>query len=173
MCNCSGENKYEIVNELANNKPLMKELTKILQNKEYANDIIQDIFLQMLEKEPTNKLISLCKNNEMKFFLISIIKNQQNNKNSIYKKYLDFDYKFFELEQQNEKQIDYIKFDNIVKKELKKLSIYQQEIFNLVVNSDKTYKQLEKKVNIKDYSIKYTFAQVKKILQKKLKAYDF
>lgn len=75
-CICSGDSINDIITQLASNKSLNNELKKIMHNVDYADDIIQDLYIQLLTKEKSNDIIRLCKENKLKGKLITIVKNR-------------------------------------------------------------------------------------------------
>ncbi len=176
MCRCSGTTN-QIVSQLASDKKLVAEL-KLINNYEYNKDVLQDIWLQLLET-PETKLQDLCNNNKMKFYLISIIlrkfgtndaRNNQKYKTNtqLYEGQLENSIQQYD-EQNNGSEWNITAINDIVKIELLKISHYDKTIFELVVNSNKTFKQLEEQINIKAYNIFNSFDKTRKRLRLKIK----
>lgn len=186
MCNCTGNTALDIVAQLANNTKLVTEL-KAIHVAEYTNDMMNDIWLYLLESVSNEKLSKLCKDNQIKFFLIKIITNQVYSKKSDtavkYRnpfnylrntdRYVSPDVIRDIMGHVNEKDIDYTTFNKKVEEELAKLHFYDREIFIHVINSDKTYKELSKELKIADYNIGHTYRKVCEILRIKMKSYNF
>jgi len=180
MCKCSGTTN-QIVKQLANDKKLMNELKKI-HNEEYIEDIIQDIFLQFLEKEDETKLQRLCAENQMKFFIIGILIRQSQSKKTTknYKQLHSYNLNLDIVEDEYTQfkaipdGIDWNteEVSRIVEKELAKLHFYDREIFELVIKEGLTFQELGKKINIKPNNIFYTFNKVRTKLRNKIKKID-
>ena len=67
----------------------------------YFDDLVQEIYLIILEYDD-NKIIKMYEQNQIKFFITRIIKNQSFSKNSpFYKKY-----KMYDQRQDNNKEIE-------------------------------------------------------------------
>lgn len=69
-------NSREIINELAKNCVVEKFVKKYtdFSNNPYIEDLVQDIYISLMEKE--NSFISdLYKKKELEFFIIKMIKN--------------------------------------------------------------------------------------------------
>lgn len=81
-----------IINELAKNKVVEKLVNKYneFSNNPYIEDLIQDIYISLMEKE--NSFIqNLYKKNELEFFIMKMIKNNlYSNTSPFYKKYQQF-----------------------------------------------------------------------------------
>ncbi len=182
---CSGDSVFDIVTQLASNKKLISEL-KGIYNFEYKEDVLQDIFLQIIEKEPKEKILALCKNNQMKYFLVNILKMQvmsptsKNNYN--YKNRLIGDNIRMKsiLMDDTGKEVDWdlnqlqewvnVELDKM-EKESGMRGKYNKIIFLKVVESDKTFKELEKEMNINRNNIFYTYNKVRKHLKETLKKF--
>lgn len=185
MCKCSGTTN-QIVSQLASDEKLMAMLYKLKGGKEYTQDIIQDIFLQMIEKEAEDKLQRLCAKNEMKFFLIACVSNQINkasnmtNQTKLARTYrpihtASYPVTIYEMlmTDKEDNLIDVIEFNKAVEEEIEKLHFYEKFIFKTVLASDKTFKELAKEINIKEYNIFYTYNKTKLKIRKKLKRKGF
>ncbi len=179
MCLCSGTSKNDIISQIAGNKKFINELKKI-SPKEYSEDVIQDLFLRFLEVEPEQKFVDLCKNNQMKFYIIRcLIRQMYPNKTKRYKSLNGYNMEAIDDEDYRLIDIPLIETDwntdaisNIVKKELDKMNFYDRQIFELVTYSGKTFKELSEQINIADYNIYYTFNKVRVKLRNKLKKID-
>lgn len=86
--------KSEIIEELFNNGTVEKIVYKLLSSSknrfDAPDDLIQDIYLLLLEKED-ELVISLYNKNQLGFYLLKIARNQLLSKNSpYYTKYIKF-----------------------------------------------------------------------------------
>lgn len=85
-------NSREIIKELAKNSVVEKLVRKYTDfaNNPYIEDLVQDIYVSLMEKE--NSFISdLYKKNELGFFIMKMIKNNlYSNTSPFYKKYQQF-----------------------------------------------------------------------------------
>lgn len=86
--------KSEIIEELFNNGTVEKIVYKLLSSSknrfDAPDDLIQDIYLLLLEKED-ELVISLYNKNQLGFYLLKIARNQLLSKNSpYYTKYIRF-----------------------------------------------------------------------------------
>lgn len=79
--------KYEIIDELSKDSTVEKIVYKLLpasKNRfDYPDDLVQDIYLLMLEKDD-NLIIDLYNKGELGFYLLKIAKNQLLSSNSPY-----------------------------------------------------------------------------------------
>lgn len=87
-------NKWEIVDELSRSNTVEKIIYKLLpasKNRfDCPDDLIQDIYLLLLEKED-ELVISLYNKGELGYYLLKIARNQLLSKNSpYYTKYIKF-----------------------------------------------------------------------------------
>lgn len=174
MC-CKPTSKMDIIRQLASNEQLLYELKNIHQ-AEYTDDVIQDIWLRFIECEDEDKLIKLCEQNQMKFYLIRILINQTRSNNSktnrTYKIKTEINPLTLINMTEETNNIDNELVQDIITSELNKLTFYDRRIFELVANSSKTFKELEQEIKIKNYNIFYTFNKVRLQLRKALKKYD-
>ena len=93
--------KNRIVNELAKNKVVETMCVNMGVEQSYFDDLVQEIYLIILEYDD-NKIIKMYEQNQIKFFITRIIKNQYFSKNStFYKKY-----KMYDQRQDNNKEIE-------------------------------------------------------------------
>lgn len=85
-------NSRNIINELAKNCVVEKFVKKYTDfaNNPYIEDLVQDIYVSLMEKE--NSFIqNLYKKNELDYFIIKMIKNNLYSSTSpFYKKYQQF-----------------------------------------------------------------------------------
>ena len=86
--------KYEIVEDLANSSTVEKMVYKILSSSknifDCPQDLIQDIYLLILEKDDT-QVQDLYDKGELNYFLLTVTRNQMLSKNSpYYYKYIKF-----------------------------------------------------------------------------------
>lgn len=113
MCYTGATNKEWVAKQMANDHSLQTEVKKYFGYKSYAEDILQDIILQILQLENETKLIKACHNNQFNFWLFSRLKNQKTNASSYssthYKNQIEFEQTddIFEKTAQNN-QNDYI-----------------------------------------------------------------
>ena len=87
-------NKWEIVDELSKNNTVEKIVFKLLSSSknrfDAPDDLIQDIYLLLLEKDD-NLIISLYEKNQLGFYLLKIARNQLLSQNSpYYTQYIKF-----------------------------------------------------------------------------------
>lgn len=185
MCKCTGNTSPDIVNQLSNDSKLVNELKNIHQ-AEYTDDMLQDMWLYLLDRVKPEKLTHLCEKDQMKYFLLSIIKTQVNSRSSKtavnYRN--QFNYQpnsntYYTKEviktimgYEDDRKIDLEAFNIKVAKELSKIGWYDREIFIRVVNSGKTYAQLAQEIRIADYNIANSFRKTRKLLQKKMKKWN-
>ena len=86
--------KLEIVNELSRSNTVEKIIYKLLPCSknpfDYPEDLIQDIYVLLLEKDD-KLIIDLYNKGELGFYLLKIARNQLLSKNSpYYQKYIRF-----------------------------------------------------------------------------------
>lgn len=94
--------KYEIVTDLANNNIIEKVVYKMMATSknrfDSPKDLIQDLYVYLLEKDPTI-IEDLYNKGELGFYILSMAKNQLFSVNSrYYYKYVKFRDKSEELE---------------------------------------------------------------------------
>ena len=87
-------NKWEIVDELSKNNTVEKIVFKLLPCSknpfDYPQDLIQDIYLLLLQKDD-DLIVNLYNKDEIGFYLLKIARNQLLSKNSpYYTKYIKF-----------------------------------------------------------------------------------
>lgn len=77
-------NKYNIIDEISKNK-LVEEIVYNIGSKddEDLKDLIQDIYINLLEKED-NLIESLYSTNQLRFYIIKMVINNIHSKNSPY-----------------------------------------------------------------------------------------
>lgn len=86
--------KYEVINIIAREHLVERIVNKLLSSSknpfDCSEDLIQDIYLLLLEKED-ELVISLYNKNQLGFYLLKIARNQLLSKNSpYYTKYIKF-----------------------------------------------------------------------------------
>ena len=76
--------KYKIIDEISKNK-IVEEIVYNIGDKgdEDLKDLIQDIYINLLEKED-NLIESLYSENQLKYFIIRMVVNNIHSKNSPY-----------------------------------------------------------------------------------------
>ena len=76
--------KYKIIDEISKNK-IVEEIVYNIGNKgdEDLKDLIQDIYINLLEKED-DLIETLYNTNQLKFFIIRMVVNNIHSKNSPY-----------------------------------------------------------------------------------------
>ena len=94
--------KYEIIDELSKSNTVEKIIFKLLPCSknpfDYPEDLIQDIYILLLEKDD-KLIIDLYNKSELGFYLLKIARNQLLSKNSpYYTKYIKFRAQSDELE---------------------------------------------------------------------------
>lgn len=87
-------NKLEIVDELSKNNTVEKIVYKLLPTSknrfDFPDDLVQDIYVLLLEKDD-KLIIDLYYKGELGFYLLKIARNQLLSKNSpYYTKYIKF-----------------------------------------------------------------------------------
>lgn len=86
--------KYEVVDIIAKDHLVERIVTKLLSSSknpfDCSEDLIQDIYLLLLEKDD-NLIVNLYNKDEIGFYLLKIARNQLLSKNSpYYTKYIKF-----------------------------------------------------------------------------------
>ena len=86
--------KYEIIDELSKNATVEKIVYKLLSSSknrfDFPDDLVQDIYVLLLEKDE-DLIVNLYDKGELGFYLLKIAKNQLLSKNSpYYTKYIKF-----------------------------------------------------------------------------------
>lgn len=80
----------KIVNDLAKHKFIENLLKKYDTGKQAHQDLAQDLYLQLLEKDPM-KIKVMLDNGELAWYIMKMVKNNVNSKTSqFYKKYRKF-----------------------------------------------------------------------------------
>lgn len=77
-------NKYNIIDEISKNK-IVEEIVYNIGSKddEDLKDLIQDIYINLLEKED-NLIETLYGTNQLKFYIVKMVVNNIHSKNSPY-----------------------------------------------------------------------------------------
>lgn len=86
--------KYEIIDELSKNATVEKIVNKLVSSSknrfDFPDDLIQDIYVLLLEKDE-DLIVNLYNKGELGFYLLKVAKNQLLSKNSpYYTKYIKF-----------------------------------------------------------------------------------
>ena len=86
--------KYEIIDELSKNATVEKIVNKLIQSSknrfDFPDDLIQDIYVLLLEKDE-DLIVNLYNKGELVFYLLKVVRNQLLSKNSpYYTKYIKF-----------------------------------------------------------------------------------
>lgn len=86
--------KYEIIDELSKNSTVEKIVNKLVSSSknrfDFPDDLIQDIYVLLLEKDE-ELIANLYDKGELGFYLLKVAKNQLLSKNSpYYTKYIKF-----------------------------------------------------------------------------------
>lgn len=86
--------KYEIIDELSKNATVEKIVNKLVSSSknrfDFPDDLIQDIYVLLLEKDE-DLIVNLYNKGELGFYLLKIARNQLLSKNSpYYTKYIKF-----------------------------------------------------------------------------------
>lgn len=155
-------NVNQIVSLFLSDKKLMSDIKVYFKYKEYTDDIIQDIIIQILEHKDKEKIIELCLSNKFRNYIFSILRNQKYNSSSITNKY--YTSRAFEInEEYFESNNDYKeKMDNehkmflidLIKKELLKLkkeNWYQEKVFTQYVDLKQSYREQGKKLTFEQF----------------------
>ena len=96
-------NSRKIINELAKNCVIEKFVRKYTDfaNNPYIEDLIQDIYVSLMEKD-ASFIQDLYSKNELEFFIVKMIKNNlYSNTSPFYYKYQRF-YKFLDEKYEEE-----------------------------------------------------------------------
>ena len=94
--------KYEIIDELSKNSTVEKIVNKLVSSSknrfDYPDDLIQDIYVLLLEKDE-DLIVNLYNKGELGFYLLKVARNQLLSTNSpYYTKYIKFRANSDELE---------------------------------------------------------------------------
>ena len=86
--------KYEIIDELSKNATVEKIVNKMVSSSknrfDFPDDLIQDIYVLLLEKDE-DLIVNLYNKGELGFYLLKVVRNQLLSKNSpYYTKYIKF-----------------------------------------------------------------------------------
>ena len=86
--------KYEIIDELSKNATVEKIVNKLVSSSknrfDFPDDLIQDIYVLLLEKDE-DLIVNLYIKGELGYYLLKVAKNQLLSKNSpYYTKYIKF-----------------------------------------------------------------------------------
>ena len=86
--------KYEIIDELCKNSTVEKIVNKLVSSSknrfDFPDDLIQDIYVLLLEKDE-DLIVNLYNKGELGFYLLKVVRNQLLSKNSpYYTKYIKF-----------------------------------------------------------------------------------
>ena len=86
--------KYEIIDELSKNATVEKIVNKLVSSSknrfDFPDDLIQDIYVLLLEKDE-DLIVNLYNKGELGFYLLKVVRNQLLSTNSpYYTKYIKF-----------------------------------------------------------------------------------
>ena len=86
--------KYEIIDELSKNATVEKIVNKLVSSSknrfDFPDDLIQDIYVLLLEKDE-DLIVNLYNKGELGFYLLKVVRNQLLSTNSpYYQKYIRF-----------------------------------------------------------------------------------
>lgn len=86
--------KYEIIDELSKNATVEKIVNKLVSSSknrfDFPDDLIQDIYVLLLEKDE-DLIVNLYNKGELGYYLLKVVRNQLLSKNSpYYTKYIKF-----------------------------------------------------------------------------------
>ena len=86
--------KYEIIDELCKNATVEKIVNKLVSSSknrfDFPDDLIQDIYVLLLEKDE-DLIVNLYNKGELGFYLLKVVRNQLLSTNSpYYTKYIKF-----------------------------------------------------------------------------------
>ena len=83
--------KSLIITSLAKEKKVEEIVNNILPYKTWQDDLVQDIYIELLEKDVT-LLEDLYNKNQLKYYIVRIVKNNVISKTSrYYKKYINYE----------------------------------------------------------------------------------
>lgn len=155
-------NKQEVVIQMAQDKKLQSEIKHMFGYKNYASDIVQDLYVTILQLKNEENLLQACHNNQLKYWLFSILKIQKNNNQ--YKNTLDIEPTAYVFEKSSDNyQNDYIYTQEkehreylveTLKEELIKLdkkNWYNALIFNRYCELKEEYRLKGKKLTFKQF----------------------
>ncbi|HWY35526.1 MAG TPA: hypothetical protein VNX68_12845 [Nitrosopumilaceae archaeon] len=121
----------QLVTQFYGDKYLQTEIKRILNYKEYTQDVVQDIILQLLTSDKQEELVFTCKEGRFHFWVYNVIKSQRNNKQSKTNKQYN-SINNTELTDNNVTQVENT-YTNKIDQEHKKLlvSIIKEELINI------------------------------------------
>lgn len=79
-------NKQQLYEAIIESKIVEKMVNKVERNSSYVDDVINDIYIVLLEMDP-DTLIKLYKKNEINYYISRIITNQLSKTGQLNKKY--------------------------------------------------------------------------------------
>lgn len=83
--------KSLIITSLAKEKKVEEIVNNILPYKTWQDDLVQDIYIELLEKDVT-LLEDLYNKNQLKYYIVRMVKNNVISKTSrYYKKYINYE----------------------------------------------------------------------------------
>lgn len=172
MCYTGATSKVWVANQFATDTKLQTEVKKFFNYKSYADDVIQDILLQILsqKKDKEDKLLDACINNRFDVWLFAILKNQKRNISSYTNQHYvntleeqtDYTFErsnnhsvneFDKTEQKEHKQylIDLLKKELIL---INKKNWYNSAIFQRYVDEKEKYRLEGKNLTVKEFGEK-------------------
>ena len=79
-------NKQQLYEAIISSKIVEKMVHKVERNVSYVNDVINDIYIVLLEMDP-DTLIELYNKNEINYYISRIVTNQLSKNGQLNKKY--------------------------------------------------------------------------------------
>ena len=79
-------NKQQLYEAIISSKIVEKMVHKVERNSSYVNDVINDIYIVLLEMDP-DTLIELYNKNEINYYISRIVTNQLSKNGQLNKKY--------------------------------------------------------------------------------------
>lgn len=156
--------KQDIARLFASDNHLQVQVRRFFDYKEYHQDVIQDIILQILEMNNEERLISICHKNHFNFWLFNILKAQKyDSKSKTNKNYTSKHSELFDSVQQTENS--FISKENdehrnyliqLIKEELAlidKKNWYNAKVFIEYADMKERYRQEGKKLTFKEFGL--------------------
>lgn len=156
-CLCSGTSIQRIVEMLSINEQLLIIARDII--KEDHQDVLQDIFLELLDTKHPEKIVELCKNNQMQYYLIKIFQNKKN-------KYKHFDEEQLLNDIEQEQKKDYsIEEKQLIKKikiYINSLSTFEKNLFFLYHKGGHSIRQLALQLEVPKSTVAESLSKMQK-----------
>jgi hypothetical protein len=150
----------QLAQMLASDKSLLAEVRKILNYKEYADDIIQDLLLQiMLSNE--SYMVQICQRNEFNYWIYAVAKTKRGtssymNRNvEITDENVQFvDNSFIYKQEHEHKQflVQIIKEELLLMYRKNKTTNYSYRIFSDYIRLKEEYKKRNEKLTFRKFS---------------------